>query len=162
MDKVPMTTYGFKKMEAELKHRISVERPQIIKDIEEARAHGDLSENAEYHAAKERQGLNEANIKDLESKTSRAEVIDPTKMSGSKVMIGATVQVVDVDTDKEVTYILVGPDEADLDKGLISIASPLGKAMISKEEGDEVVFNAPAGQRVFEIESVEFKAIEVE
>ena len=161
MEKVPMTPYGYKKMEAELHHRIRTLRPQIIKDIEEARAHGDLSENAEYHAAKEAQSINEGTIKSLESKISRAEVIDPSKMSGPRIMMGATINVVDVDTDKESTYVLVGPDEADLDNGLISISSPLGRAMIGKEEGDEFTFTAPGGSRTYEVEKVEYKEIKV-
>lgn len=160
MEQVPITTYGYKKMEKELHHRTRVLRPQIIDDIEEARAHGDLSENAEYHAAKEQQGLNEGIIKQLESKTSRAQVIDPTKLSGDRIVMGATVKVVDGD-DKETVYILVGPDEADLEKGLISISSPLGRAMIGKEEGDEFTFKAPAGSRTYEVLEVEYKAIDV-
>lgn len=156
-----MTPYGYKKMEADLKHRVQTLRPQIIKEIEEARAHGDLSENAEYHAAKEAQSSNEGIIKDLESKISRAEVIDPTKLSGDRIMMGATVTVVDVDTDTESTYILVGPTEADLDNGLISISSPLGRAMIGKEEGDEFTFTAPAGARTYEVDAVEYKAISI-
>lgn len=159
MEKVPMTPYGYKKMETELHHRIRTLRPQIIKDIEEARAHGDLSENAEYHAAKEAQSINEGTIKSLESKISRAEVIDPSKMTGSRIMMGATVDVIDVDTDKAHTYILVGPEEADLDNGLISISSPLGRAMIGKEEGDEFTFTAPGGSRNYEVEKVEYKEI---
>lgn len=160
MEKVPMTTYGYAKMEKELHHRTRTLRPQIIQDIEEARAHGDLSENAEYHAAKERQGINEGIIKDLESKLSRADVIDPAKMAGSKIMMSATVKVVDED-DKENTYILVGPEEADLEKGLISISSPLGRAMIGKEEGDEFTFNAPGGSRSYEVLEVNYKKIDV-
>ena len=161
MEKVPMTPYGVNKFETELEHRIRTLRPQIIKDIEEARAHGDLSENAEYHAAKEAQGVNEGLIKHIESILSRAEVIDPSKMSGDKIMMGATVTLVDVDTDKEITYILVGSEEADLDKGLINISSPLGRAMIGKEEGDEFTFTAPAGARTYEVDSVSYKEITV-
>ena len=155
-----MTTYGYKKLEKELAHRTRTLRPQIISDIEEARAHGDLSENAEYHAAKERQGINEGIIKKLESTTSRAQVIDPTKLTGSRIVMGATVNVVD-EEDKETTYILVGPEEADLENGLISISSPLGRAMIGKEEGDEFTFNAPAGSRTYEVLDVQYKPIEV-
>ena len=161
MEKVPMTTYGYKKLEQELQYRINELRPQIIKDIAEARAHGDLSENAEYHAAKEQQGLNEAHIKDLQAKISLAEVVDPAKLSGKKVMLGATVEVVDVDTDKEITYILVGPEEADIDKGLISIMSPLGHAMIGKQEEEEFVLHAPSGDKNYEILSVKFQEINV-
>lgn len=162
MEKVPMTPYGYKKFEAELEHRIRTLRPQIIKDIEEARAHGDLSENAEYHAAKEAQGVNEGLIKHIESIVSRAEIIDPTKMSGDKIMMGATVKLVDVDTESEHTYVLVGSEEADLDKGLINISSPLGRALIGKEEGDEFTFTAPAGARTYEVEDVQYKEIVVE
>ncbi|MEC8067447.1 MAG: transcription elongation factor GreA [Pseudomonadota bacterium] len=160
MDKVPMTTYGYAKMEKELHHRTRTLRPQIIDDIEEARAHGDLSENAEYHAAKERQAINEGMIKSLESKLSRADVVDPKKMSGKKIMMSATVKVVDED-DKESTYILVGPEEADLEKGLISISSPLGRAMIGKEEEDEFTFNAPGGSRTYEVLEVNYQEINV-
>ncbi|MAF32027.1 MAG: transcription elongation factor GreA [Magnetococcales bacterium] len=160
MDKVPMTTYGYAKMEKELHHRTRTLRPQIIDDIEEARAHGDLSENAEYHAAKERQAINEGMIKNLESKLSRADVVDPKKMSGKKIMMSATVKVVDED-DKESTYILVGPEEADLEKGLISISSPLGRAMIGKEEEDEFTFNAPGGSRTYEVLEVNYQEINV-
>lgn len=159
MERVPMTIYGHSKLTAELKHLQSVERPAIIAAIDEARSHGDLKENAEYHAAKERQGFIEGRIAELESKLSRAEVIDPTKLKGERVVIGATVQLVDVDTDKSVTYALVGPDEADLEKGLISTTSPIGKALLGKSVGDEAVVAAPSGKRTFEIEKVEFKAI---
>lgn len=161
MEKVPMTPYGMKKFEAELEHRVRTLRPQIINDIEEARAHGDLSENAEYHAAKEAQGVNEGLIKHIESIISRAELVDPAKMNGDRIMMGATVTLVDVDADSEHTYILVGPEEADLDKGLINISSPLGRAMIGKEEGDEFTFTAPAGARTYEVENVEYKEIVV-
>lgn len=160
MEQVPMTIYGLKKMEKELYYRIRTLRPQIIDDIEEARAHGDLSENAEYHAAKEHQAINEGVIKGLESTTSRALVIDPTKLSGDRIVMGATVTVVDED-DKETIYILVGPQEADLERGLISISSPLGRAMIGKEEGDEFTFKAPSGSRSYEVLKVEYKAIDI-
>lgn len=162
MEKVPMTTYGYGKMEKDLKHRLNTLRPEIIADIEEARAHGDLSENAEYHAAKERQGINEGMINMLQDRIARADVIDPTKMSGSRVMIGATVEVVDCDTDAEKTYILVGADESDLDNGLISISSPLGRSLIGKEEGDEATFHAPGGTRVYEVLSVKYQEISVD
>lgn len=160
MDKVPMTTYGHAKLEAELKKLKEVERPQVIQEIAEAREHGDLRENAEYHAAKEKQGFIEGRIQELESMLSRAQVVNPAALSGSRAVLGATLELVDVDSDKEVTYVLVGPEEADLDKGLISVGSPLGRALLGKEEGDEVVFKAPGGTHTYEILSVAFKAIE--
>lgn len=159
MERVPMTVYGYDRLNAELKDLIKVQRPQIIAAIEEARGHGDLKENAEYHAAKEKQGFIEGRIAELESKLSRAEVIDPTKLKGDKVMLGATVKLVDVDTDKEVTYALVGPDEANLEKFRISTTSPIGQALLGKKSGDEVTVQAPGGKRVYEVEGFEFKPI---
>ena len=159
MERVPMTTYGFDRLTAELKDLTKVQRPAVIAAIEEARGHGDLKENAEYHAAKEKQGFIEGRIAELESKLSRAEVIDPLKLKGDKVMLGATVTLVDVDTDKTVTYALVGPDEADLEAGRISTSSPIGRALLGKSSGDEVTVMAPGGKRVYEIEAVEYKAI---
>lgn len=159
MERVPMTTYGFERLTAELKDLLKVQRPNIIAAIEEARGHGDLKENAEYHAAKEKQGFIEGRIAELESKLSRAEVIDPLKLKGDKVMLGATVTLVDVDTDKSVTYALVGPDEADLEAGRISTTSPIGRALLGKASGDEVTVQAPGGKRVYEIEAVEYKVI---
>lgn len=159
MDKVPMTNSGYDRLMAELKHIKNVERPRIITAIEEARAHGDLSENAEYHAAKEQQGLNEARIAELESKLSRAQVIDPTKLNSDKIVLGATVELVNIDTDKKITYILVGADEADLDNGLISVSSPIGRALLGKEEGDDVIVKAPGGDHEYEVESVRFVAL---
>ena len=132
------------------------ERPENVRDIEEARAHGDLSENAEYHAAKERQGLLDAELRSLEDKISRADVIDPSTLSGDKVVFGATVDLVNIDTDEEVTYQIVGIDEAELKEGKISYASPLGRAIIGKEEGDEIAFNAPGGTRHYEVLEVRF------
>ena len=161
MERTPITLGGLKKLETELNHLKSVERPAIIEAIATARDHGDLSENAEYSSAKEKQSFIEGRIQELEAKLSLADVIDPTKQKGTKVMFGATVKVVDVDTDKETTYALVGPDEADLEKGLISITSPLGRALIGKEEGDEAVFNAPGGTRTYEVLDVEYKAIDI-
>lgn len=160
MDKVPMTTAGYKRLDAELKERKQVKRPQIIAAIEEARAHGDLSENAEYHAAKEEQGLNEGRIAELESKVSRAQVIDPTTITNDKIVMGATVDLVDVDTDKEVTYVLVGPDEADIDRNLMSVTSPIGRALIGKEEGDEIAIKTPGGERGYEVIGVKYVEIE--
>ena len=161
MERTPLTLSGLKKLEAELENLKSVERPAIIEAIATARDHGDLSENAEYSSAKEKQSFIEGRIQELEAKLSLAEVIDPTKQKGSKVMFGATVRVVDVDTGKETTYALVGPDEANLEKGLISVTSPLGRALIGKEEGDEASFNAPGGTRTYEVLDVKFKAIEI-
>lgn len=161
MEKIPMTPAGHDKLEAELENLKSKERPAIIEAISTAREHGDLSENAEYSSAKEKQSFIEGRIGELEAKLSRAEVIDPTSQKGNKAIFGATVDVVDVDTDKETTYILVGPDEADLEKGLISVTSPIGRALIGKEEGDEAVFNAPGGTRTYEVLDVRFKPIKV-
>lgn len=161
MERTPMTLAGQKKLEAELEHLKSVERPAIIEAIATARDHGDLSENAEYSSAKEKQSFIEGRIQELEAKLSLAKVIDPTKQTSSKVMFGATVRVIDVDADKEITYALVGPDEANLDKGLISITSPLGRALIGKEEGDEAIFSAPGGQRTYEVLDVQYKEISI-
>ena len=161
MNKVPMTLGGLKKMEAELNHLKTVERPAITEAIAVAREHGDLSENAEYSSAKEKQSFIEGRILELESKVSSAQIIDPTKLTGDRIVFGATVKVVDVDTDKEATYSLVGQDEADLEKGLISVTSPLGRALIGKRPGDEAAFSAPGGQRVYEVLDVKFKHIEV-
>lgn len=159
MERVPMTTYGFERLNAELRDLIKVQRPHIIAAIEEARGHGDLKENAEYHAAKEKQGFIEGRIAELESKLSRAEVIDPLKLKGDKIMLGATVTLVDVDSDKTVTYAVVGPDEADLEKSRISTTSPIGRALLGKSTGDEVTVAAPGGKRVYEVEAVEYKPI---
>jgi len=152
-----MTPQGATKLREELRHLKEVERPQVSRDIGIARDHGDLSENAEYHAAKERQGFIEARIKDLEDKLARAEIIDPSTLSGSRVSFGATVSLLNVATDEEVTYRIVGADEADLDQGSISITSPLARALIGREAGDEVKVRMPAGERVYEVISVEFR-----
>lgn len=141
----------------ELLTKLKEERPRISKDIETAREHGDLKENAEYHAAKERQGMVEAQIKDLEDKLSRAEVIDPSKLSGDRVRFGATVTLLNIDTDEEVVYQIVGADESDIDNGLISVSAPLARALIGKETGEEITIQLPAGVRHYEIVSVEFK-----
>lgn len=159
MERVPMTTYGFERLSAELRDLLKVQRPHIIAAIEEARGHGDLKENAEYHAAKEKQGFIEGRIAELESKLSRAEQIDPLKLKGDKITLGATVTLVDVDTDKSVTYALVGPDEADLEAGRISTTSPLGRSLLGKSKGDEVTVQAPGGKRVYEVEDVKYVAI---
>ena len=155
-DKVPMTPSGAQKLRDELS-RLKEERPKISREIGIAREHGDLSENAEYHAAKERQGLVEARIKDIEDKLSRAEVIDPSKLSGDRVRFGAKVTLTNLDTDEETTYQIVGADEADLDQGTISVSAPLARALIAKTVGDEVTLKLPVGTRRYEIVSVEFK-----
>jgi transcription elongation factor GreA len=153
--KVPMTPEGARKLREELT-RLKEERPKISRDIEVAREHGDLKENAEYHAAKERQGMVEAKIKDCEDKLSRAEIIDPSKLSGSKVQFGATVGLLNLDTDEEVSYRIVGAEEADLAQGSISVSAPLARALIGKEIGDEVSIRLPVGLRKYEITRVEY------
>ncbi|QIL02375.1 transcription elongation factor GreA [Sphingomonas sinipercae] len=153
-DKVPMLAEGHRKLSEQLKV-LKAERPSIVDAIEEARAHGDLSENAEYHAAKERQGQIEASIADIEDQLSRALVIDPSTLSGDKVVFGATVTLVDED-DKKVKYQLVGQVEADARDGKISFNSPLGRALIGREVGDEVEVSTPSGDRYYEIEQVDF------
>jgi transcription elongation factor GreA len=154
-DKVPMLEEGFAKLTEELKRLRIEERPAIVEAIEAARAHGDLSENAEYHAAKERQGHVEATIADLEDRLSRAMVIDPTTLSGDKVLFGATVTLVDEDK-KKVKYQLVGQTEADARVGRISYNSPLGRALIGRQAGEEVEVSAPGGDRSYEIKKIEF------
>ncbi|HEX2880510.1 MAG TPA: transcription elongation factor GreA [Polyangiaceae bacterium] len=155
-ERVPMTPAGAEKLRREL-GRLKEERPKISRDIGVAREHGDLSENAEYHAAKERQGMVEAQIKDIEDKLSRAEVIDPTKLSGTKVRFGASITLLNTDTDEEVTYQIVGADEANIDEGTISVSAPLARALIGKEVGDEIKVKLPGGERNYEVVSVEFK-----
>ena len=157
MDKVPMTKQGHADLEAELKDLKSVKRPNIITAIAEAREHGDLSENAEYHAAREQQSFIEGRIAELENCLSRANVIDVATMSGDTVKFGATVEYVDCDTDEEQTYQIVGDLEASLDKGTISVSSPLARALIGKEEGDEFEFQSPSGVKNYEILSVAYK-----
>jgi len=152
-----MTSAGYKALEEEIKFLKSVERPRIIKAIAEARAHGDLSENAEYHAAKEQQGLNESRVAELEDKISRADVIDVSKLSGDSVKFGATVTLVDEDTDEEVVYQIVGEVEADVKQGRVSVTSPIARALIGKTEGDSVEVNTPGGGKSYEILNVEFK-----
>ncbi|AQT04186.1 MULTISPECIES: transcription elongation factor GreA [Acetobacter] len=156
MQKTPMTEKGLRRLEDELRNLKSVERPAIIRAIAEARSHGDLSENAEYHAARERQSFTEGRVLELESIISTAEVIDPTTLSGDQVKFGATVTVVDEDTDKEATYQIVGMHEADIKQNLLSISSPLAKSLIGKHEGDTVSVPAPGGDRTYEILSVKF------
>lgn len=137
--------------------RKTVERPAITQAIAEARAHGDLSENAEYHAARERQGFNEARIKDLEDKLARAEIIDPSKLEGDKVAFGARVKLLNTDTDEEVVYRILGADEADIKQGSISITAPMARSLLGREVGEEVKVRTPAGERVYEILEVDFK-----
>ena len=156
MDKIPMTPGGYAALEAELKKRQQEERPRIVEAISEARSHGDLSENAEYHSAKEAQSLNEGRIAELEDKLSRAEVIDVTKLSGSTVMFGATVTLVDEDTDEEKSYQIVGESEADVKAGKVSITSPTARALIGKKKGDTVEVNTPGGGKSYEILKVAF------
>ena len=156
MDKVPMTAEGYAALEAEIKYLKTVERPRVIKAIADARTHGDLSENAEYHAAKEQQGITEARVADLEDKLSRADIIDVSKLKGDQVMFGATVTLLDEDTDEKVKYRVVGELEADVKKGKISIVSPLARAMIGKETGDVVEVNTPGGGKAYEILKVEW------
>jgi len=157
MEKVPMTIEGLSLLESELQRLKAVERPRIIQAISEARAHGDLSENAEYHAAKEQQGYNEAKVAELEDKLSRADVIDISKLSGDSVKFGATVKLVDEDTEEEVTYKIVGEYEADVKKGKISITSPIARALIGKKKGDSVEVATPKGARAYEILKVGFR-----
>jgi transcription elongation factor GreA len=156
MERIPMTAGGFKALEDEINHLKTVERPSIIRMIAEARAHGDLSENAEYHAAKERQAFVEGRVMELEDKVGRAEVIDVSKLSGTTVKFGATVTLVDEDTDAKVKYQIVGDMEADAKRGRISISSPIARALISKSKGDTVEVSAPGGARSYEILKVEF------
>ncbi len=152
-----MTAQGFSSLEAEIKHLKQVERPAVIKAISEARAHGDLSENAEYHSAKERQSFIEGRVLELEDKLSRAQVIDVSKLSGKVVKFGATVTLVDEDTDQKSKYQIVGDIEADFAKGRISISSPLARALIGKTVGDTAEVNTPSGGRSYEVMKVEYK-----
>jgi transcription elongation factor GreA len=156
MEKIPMTAAGYSVLENELKHRQQVERPRIIEQITEARSHGDLSENAEYHAAKEAQGHNEGRIAEIEDRMSRAEVIDVSKLSGNSVMFGATVTLVDEDTEEEKRYQIVGENEADVKSGKVSITSPIARALIGKKIGDTVEVNTPGGGKSFEVVNVAF------
>ena len=153
-NKIPMTPEGHARLTAELKRLKSVERPAVIKAIAAAREHGDLSENAEYHAARERQGFIEGRVMEIEDKLSRAEVIDINGLSGSKVTFGARVKLVDEETDEETSYQIVGPEEADIQSGLLSIQSPLAQAILGKEAGESVEVSTPRGLRYFEILNV--------
>ena len=157
MDKIPMTAAGYSVLEHELKHCQSVERPRIIQQITDARSHGDLSENAEYHAAKEQQSLNEGAIAELEDKLARAEVIDVSKLNGDTIMFGATVTLVDEDTNKKQVWQIVGEPEANAKEGRISITSPLARALINKKKGESVEVNAPGGAKAYEITKIEWK-----
>lgn len=157
MDRIPMTAEGFTQLEEELKNLKSVERPAVIAAIAEAREHGDLSENAEYHAAREKQGFIEGRIKELEAVISVAEVIDPKELSGDVVRFGATILVVDENTDEETSYQIVGQHEASLEAGKISISSPLARGLIGKTLGDSVEVRTPGGTKTYEILQVEYK-----
>lgn len=154
MEKVPMLAEGYERLTADLKV-LREERPKIVEAIEEARAHGDLSENAEYHAAKERQGQVEAQIAELEDKVSRAQIIDPTTLSGDKIIFGATVTLLD-ENDKPVRYQIVGQTEADANKGRISYNSPLARALIGKIVGDEIEVTVPSGEKFYLVDKIEF------
>ena len=156
MDKFPITNEGFEQIEIELKNLKSIERPSIIKSIAEAREHGDLSENAEYHAAKEKQSFIEGRIADLESKISRAEVINTKKLKGNKIIFGATVTLSDMDSNKNIIYQIVGTEEADVENGKISISSPLARALLGKKVDDTVEVYSPGGSREYEIEDIKF------
>ena len=156
MERIPITIQGLEKLKSELEKLKTVDRKEIIEAIKEARSHGDLSENAEYDAAKERQGLIEARITELESKMPRFEVIDTAGMSGEKVMFGATVELENIDSGEKRKYAIVGPDEADISIGHVSILSPLARAIIGKKAGDDVVVQAPGGDIEYEIIKVTF------
>ena len=156
MEKIPMTRRGFDALDAELRQLKSVDRPAVIKAIAEAREHGDLSENAEYHAAREKQSFIEGRIRELESMIGRSEVIDVSRLSGP-VKFGATVVLLDEDTDEEKTYQIVGETEADIENGLLNVRSPLARALIGKEAGDSVEVRTPGGDRGYEVISVEFR-----
>lgn len=156
-DMVPTTVEGFAKLKERLKYLKEYERPKNIRDIEEARAHGDLSENAEYHAAKERQSMLDVQMRETEDRIARAQVIDPSTLSGDKVVFGATVLLLDLATDDEVTYQIVGVDEADPKASKVSISSPIARALIGKRRGDEVTVRAPGGDREYEIVDVIFR-----
>jgi transcription elongation factor GreA len=157
MEKIPMTAAGYAVLETELKHRQQVERPRIIQQITEARSHGDLSENAEYHAAKESQSLNEGAIAELEDKIARAEIIDVSKLSGDTIKFGATVTLIDEDTDKKQVWQIVGEPEADAKAGRISITSPLARALIGKAKGASVEVVTPSGAKGYEVKKVEWR-----
>ena len=156
-DKIPMTKLGFERLEDELKNLKSVERPAVVKAIAEAREHGDLSENAEYHAAREKQSFIEGRIEELEHKVSHADVIDVSKLDGTNIKFGATVTLIDNDTEEEVVYQLVGEDEANIKAGLLSISAPLARALIGKAPGDTVEVSTPKGGKSYEVVRVAFR-----
>ena len=153
---VPMTPEGHRKLQEELKHLIRVERPKVIQDIAEARSHGDLSENAEYDAAKERQGFVEGRISEINSKMARAQIISASEINSEKIVFGATVKLFDVESESQVVYRIVGEDEADIKQGLISINSPVAKALIGHRVDDEVHIKVPSGTRVYEIIDIQY------
>jgi len=158
MSKVPMTLRGYELLQEELKRLKGTERPAVIKAIAEARAHGDLKENAEYHAAKDQQGFIEGRIKEIEGKLSHVQVIDVTAIDArGKIIFGSTVKLFDEDADKEITYKIVGEDEADIKSGLLSFTSPIARALIGKNEGDVVEFNAPDGEKTYEVLEVRYE-----
>ncbi len=160
VDRIPMSKTGNKKLREELNHLERVERGEVVKAIEVAREHGDLKENAEYHAAKDRQGHIEGRILELKDKLSRAEVIDCSKVNTNTVVFGTVVALIDLDTDEEVTYQLLGPEEADVKSGSISVLSPIGRSMLGKEVGDEVTVVTPGGKREFEIAAISASSFE--
>jgi len=157
MDRIPITTEGYAKVKSELEKLKTVDRKEVVAAIEEARSHGDLSENAEYDAAKERQGMIEARIAELEGKMGRFQVIDTTTLSGDKVVFGATVVIENIDTEEQKKYKIVGPDEANISNGTVSIMSPLARALVNKREGDEAIVQAPGGEIEYEIIEVTFE-----
>ena len=157
MDQIPVTKIGFETLSKELEHLKKVARPEVIESIAAAREHGDLKENAEYHAAREQQSFIEGRIKELEAVTGRAQVIDPTTLSGKTIKFGATVTIVDEETDEETTYQIVGDYESDMEKGKLSISAPVARALIGKSEGDSVPVRTPKGKRDYEILTVEYK-----
>ena len=157
MEKNPITPEGAEKLREELNHLRNVERPRVIKMIATAREHGDLKENAEYHAARDKQSFIEGRVKDIENKLARAEVIDITKLEGSKVAFGARIKLSNTQTEEKVEYRIVGADEADLKEGTISVTSPLARSLLGKEAGDEVKMRMPGGERLYEILEVTFK-----
>lgn len=156
MEKVPMTAAGYQRLQEELKHLKTVARPEVIRAISEAREHGDLSENAEYHAARERQSFIEGRVMELEDKISRAEVIDTSRLSGGTIKFGATVTVADEDTDEEITYQIVGQDEADIREGRLSITAPLARGLIGKTVGDHVEVTTPGGSKSYEVIQIDY------
>ncbi len=155
VERIPMSTRGYQQLKEELERLEKTDRHEVVKAIETARAHGDLSENAEYHAAKERQGMIEGRIMELKDKLGRAEVIDCTKVASERGVFGTVVTLMDMDTDEEVTYQLLGPEEADVKKGSISVLSPLGRSILGKEVGDEIVARTPGGVREFEVVEIQ-------